>query len=183
MPTALVAAIYASALPFSAWDDKLCVEDVYSSPSTDVIWRIAHRCFAKEMSCARLSTVQAAILLLHRPVSSQFVADPPTSWASVTSALAVAQSLGLHMDPRDWDLPQWEIRLRRRLWWTLFVEEKWRALTYGRPSHINRDDWHVTAPTDMDFELDFETPSQPVVNQLLLMASLTMIVDKIYQSF
>lgn len=183
MPTALLAAIYATALPFSAWDDKLCVEDVYSSPPTEVVWRIAHRCFIREMSCARLSTVQAAILVLHRPVASQLVADPPTSWVSVTSALAVAQSLGLHMDPGGWDLSGWEIRLRRRLWWTLFAEEKWRALTYGRPSHLQLDDWHVTVLTEKDFELDFETPSQPAVHQLVLMSSLTMIVDEIYQAF
>lgn len=183
MPTALLAAIYATALPFSSWDDKLCVEDAYSSPPIDVIWRIAHRCFTKEIPRAQLSTIQAAILLLHRPVPSQLTADPPRSWVSVTSALAIAQSLGLHMDPGDWDLPSWEYRLRRRLWWTLFVEEKWRALTYGRPSHIHRDDWHVASPTDMDFDLDFETPSQPAVNQLLLMSSLTVIVDEVFQSF
>jgi hypothetical protein len=183
MPTALLAAIYAIALPFSGWDDKLCVEDAYSSPPTEVIWRIAHRCFTKEISRARLSTVQAAILLLHRAVPSQLVADPPTSWVSVSSALAIAQSLGLHMDPGDWDLPAWEIRLRRRLWWTLFVEEKWRALSYGRPSHIHRDDWHVLPPTDKDFELDFETLSQSAVHHLLLTTSLTMIVDEICQCF
>jgi hypothetical protein len=183
MPTALLAAIYATALPFSSWDDKLCVEDVYSSLPVDSIWRLAHRCFTREIARARLSTVQAAILLLHRPVASQFVTDPPTNWVSVTSALAIAQSLGLHMDPTNWSLPGWEIRLRRRLWWTLFIEEKWRALTYGRPSHIHCENWHVSALTDKDFDLDFETPSQPVVHQLLLMSSLTDIIDGICQAF
>ena len=87
------------------------------------------------------------------------------------------------MDPGDWGLPGWEIRLRRRLWWTLFVEEKWRALTYGRPSHLHRDDWHVAALTEKDFLLDFETPSQPAVHQLIFMSGLTTIVDEIYQAF
>lgn len=183
MSTALLAAIYATALPFSAWDDKLCVEDAYTPPSIDEVWGIAYRCFVKELPCARLSTAQAAILLLHRPVPSQSIADPPTSWVSVTSALAIAQTLGLHMDPGNWNLPRWEIRLRRRLWWTLLTEEKWRALTYGRPSHIHSDDWHVKALTNDDFELDFQNSSQPIMHQLLLLGSLTMIVDEIYHAF
>jgi len=49
-------------------------------------------------------------------------------------ATGAAHLLGLHLDPTNWMLPRWEISLRKRLWWSLVIQDKWRALLYGRPS-------------------------------------------------
>lgn len=46
------------------------------------------------------------------------------------------QLIGLHRDCSRWKLPKWERSLRKRLWWVLYVHDKWNAYTYGRPVNI-----------------------------------------------
>jgi hypothetical protein len=51
-------------------------------------------------------------------------------------------------------LPAWERRLRRRLWWVVYAEDKWRSLMMGRPPYIREDEWDVTDLDDDDFRID-----------------------------
>lgn len=46
------------------------------------------------------------------------------------------QLIGLHRDCSRWKLPKWERSLRKRLWWVLYVHDKWNAYTYGRPVNV-----------------------------------------------
>lgn len=54
--------------------------------------------------------------------------------SELTQAAGCAHLLGLHMDAAAWALPAWEVSVRTRIWWTLFIHDKWPALLYGRPS-------------------------------------------------
>jgi hypothetical protein len=80
--------------------------------------------------------------------------ENPFVWSLAASMLAMAQSLGLNVNSTGWKLPAWEIRLRRRLWWAVYVEYTWRAVTHGRSSMISDDDWDVSSLTFADFTLD-----------------------------
>ncbi|GAA92695.1 fungal specific transcription factor domain protein [Aspergillus luchuensis IFO 4308] len=152
-PLCLLAAIYASAQPFAKFDDYLCLIDAYAPPATDLLWRMVLDLLLRDIHTARLSTLQAGILYLHRPISAteSAVADSAFTWSLVGMLVGVAMSLGLQLDCRLMGLPLWEKRIRRRLWWAIYAEDKWRCLLIGRPSYIGSDDWDATDLSDDDF--------------------------------
>ncbi|OCF32502.1 hypothetical protein I316_05930 [Kwoniella heveanensis BCC8398] len=41
--------------------------------------------------------------------------------------IALAQLLGLHLDPSSWSIPSWEQDLRIRLWWMLRIHDAWMS--------------------------------------------------------
>ncbi|KAI8723107.1 Zn(2)-C6 fungal-type domain-containing protein [Fusarium sp. LHS14.1] len=153
-PTGLLAGIYALASPFTAWDEKLCLSSAYSKPSIDALWKISYTCLQRELHFPRLSTIQIFILLINHMPFDTAVVESPFFWSLAASMLAMAESLGLNVDPTGWNLPPWEIRLRRRLWWTVVVEHTWRSITHGRSSMLHDDDWDVSPPTPDDFVID-----------------------------
>jgi hypothetical protein len=108
--------------------------------------------------------------------------------------VSLAQTLGLSKECSDWtSIPAWEMTLRKRLWYGVFVMDKWASLGAGMPSHIRIDDFDVLPLTDADLEpptidphsnsipgfLDPETDS----NHFRLLSELTMILSDIMDSF
>jgi hypothetical protein len=174
VPTCILAAIYGHALPYCAWDERLCV-DVYTPPSADALFRIAWLACQPEFHTPSLSVLQTLLLLVQRRPTNKHVSDTPFKWIIMTSAVAIAQTLGLNRDPSNWPLPTWEIQLRRRLAWATFVQDKWLALNFGRSSHINADDWDVS-PLQ---EYDFEDLDRPGAAHFLHLCSLTDIATDI----
>jgi Fungal specific transcription factor domain len=162
-PPYLLAAIYASALEFGSYDDVLCLSDLYQKPSAERLWQMVYDGIQSQLHAPRLATVSAALLYLNKPrIGVQHIAiDTPFTWAFTASTVALVTSLGLHMDCTSWSIPDWEKRLRRRLWWTSFSEEKWRSLLLGRPSIIARDQWSVSKLTNQDFEIDQTNEIEP----------------------
>jgi hypothetical protein len=100
----------------------------------------------------------------------------------MTDAVSIAQSLGLNLDPSDWPLPLWEQRLRRRLAWAVFTQEKWIALNTGRSSHIMSDDWDVKPLTQDDFELAEGSDDRAYSEHFIQLSALTEIVDDMLRS-
>jgi hypothetical protein len=149
----LRAAVYALAAPYYFLDDYLSVDRGYQQPPTEELWGIAHRGLQRDSQKSHLGLVQLSLLYLHRPPQNYAVADIPSSWALACLVLAAAETLGLNLDPSDWKLPSYEIRLRKRLWWLVHVEHTWRALVLGRPSHIAASNWDVSELTVDDFDL------------------------------
>ncbi|PYI35442.1 fungal-specific transcription factor domain protein [Aspergillus indologenus CBS 114.80] len=154
-PVCLLAAIYASALPFAKFDDYLCLIYAYSPPSTDRLWRMVLALVLQESHTPRLATLQAGILYLHRPVSATegAVADSVSVWSFVGMLVGIATSLGLQLECKPMGLPAWERRIRRRLWWAMYAEDKWRSLLMGRPPYIRNDEWDVTDLGEEDFSV------------------------------
>lgn len=162
------------------------MDNAYSKPSSDALWQIAYTCLQKELHAPRLSTVQIFLLLLNHAPFDPVAVETPFAWSLATSMLAIAQALGLHMDPTDWKLPADEVRLRRRLWWAVVVEHSWRAITQGRPSLIHDDDWNVSRPTPDDFSTD--ASSVPIdaaapPDHFIQLCTLTDITNSICRQF
>ncbi|KAE8153474.1 fungal-specific transcription factor domain-containing protein [Aspergillus avenaceus] len=156
MPVHLLAAIYASAQPFAKFDGYLAILNAYSTPPTERLWRIVLEVFLQEIHTPHLATLQAGLLYLHKsPERSQSaVADSASVWSFVGLLVGLATSLGLQLECRPMGLPTWERRLRRRLWWATYAEDKWRSLLMGRPPYIRNDEWDVTDLDDDDFHND-----------------------------
>lgn len=160
MPVHLLAAIYASALPYASDDDYLSILNMYDKPPLDKIWRIVYELLLEEIHQPRLSALQAALLYLHKSPnddSRYVISDTPFVWSFTGSVVGLATSLGLHIECQMWGIPGWEKRIRRRLWWAVYAEDKWRSLMMGRPPYIHRGEWDVSELQDMDFLF---TPTQ-----------------------
>lgn len=155
-PVHLLAAIYASAQPFAKFDEYLCLVNAYTPSPTDQLWRMVLELLLQEIHTPHLSVMQAGLLYLHKPLKGKesALADSPFIWSFVGLLVGLASSLGLTLECRPMGLPVWEKRLRRRLWWVIYSEDKWRCLLMGRPPYIRHDEWDVTNLDDQDFDLD-----------------------------
>lgn len=161
-PVHLLAAIYASAQPFAKFDEYLCFVNAYTQPPTDQLWRMVLELLLEEIHTPHLSVMQAGLLYLHKPLKNNesALADSPFIWSFVGLLVGLATSLGLTLECRPMGLPAWEKRLRRRLWWAIYSEDKWRSLLMGRPPYIRHDEWDVTDLDDQDFILDRSSDDQ-----------------------
>ncbi|KAH7117186.1 hypothetical protein B0J13DRAFT_652686 [Dactylonectria estremocensis] len=100
--------------------------------------------FQKTVVC---STASIKLVQAQDPLNP----DHTFQWGLACQALAIGQSLGLHLDATNWAIPQWERNVRKRLSWALFMQDRWTALAYGRLVHIHDDDWTVKDLTPADF--------------------------------
>lgn len=150
--SALLAGMYLLALRWWSQDPVLAQHPI---PSVYRLEEIAARSLALSMQKPKLSALQAGLLLLQRRQA--------TDWGLTVQLVALAQDLGLHLDCSEWSIPLWERRLRKRLAWALYMQDKWTALVHGRPSHIQAADWAVGPLAQGDFNEDFETADQDVI--------------------
>ncbi|KAH7034257.1 fungal-specific transcription factor domain-containing protein [Macrophomina phaseolina] len=173
--TSLLAAIYGHSLPFCTFDEKLCV-NVPTLPSADDLFKLAWQSTLPDYHTPSLSTVQALLLLVQRRPTNRHVADTPFKWTMMAEIYALTQALGLNVEPSSWPIPQWEKRLRRRLAWAVFVQDKWLSLNFGRSSHIQLEDWDVEP---LNGQQDFAPTESTLCEHFLHLVSLTQIVAQI----
>lgn len=184
IPVHLLAAIYASALPFLPEDRYLSLATSYDELPADRLWSLVHKTLVQSTHAPRLSLLQASILYFHRHVRDEHcyaVVDTASLWSLMGMAVGLAHSLGLNLECRLFGLPAAEKRIRRRLWWALYVEDKWMSLMFGRPPYIRPSEWDVS---ELDAG-DFVTASQPGplsavgTTPFRYMASLSVIAESV----
>ncbi len=184
--TCLLAAIYGHALAFCPWDEKLCVE-VYTPPSADALFTIAWQACMSEFHTPSLAVLQSLLLLVQRRPTNKHVSDTPFKGVMMAAVISIAQSLGLNRDPSGWPLPTWEVKLRRRLAWAIFIQDKWLALNSGKSSLMCADDWDVNPLSEADFitddPSDHISPAGAGTHQhFMSLCELTRLVDDILRS-
>ncbi|CAG8979968.1 hypothetical protein HYALB_00010736 [Hymenoscyphus albidus] len=194
LPLSLLSAIYATALPFMLYDDLLATTIVHNPPPAHTLFRIAWISVTQELHTPRLATLQACLLLLQRAPTNRFTTDTPWKTSLVGWTVSLAQTLGLSRECSDWSsLPSWEITLRRRLWFGVFIMDKWASLGAGMPSHIRVDDVDVLPLTDNDLDGPSIDPNQNAIPGFLepeadtthfkLLSELTTILSDIMDSY
>lgn len=136
----LLAAVYLLALQYWTYDDRLSKA---TKPDVLELEKLARKALGDTIHRPKLSTVQAGLLLLQHT---------DTDSAELTAQLvSVGFGLGLHLDASDWNIPDWEKGLRKRLGWGLYMQDKWSSLGSGRPSLINSSNWVLQPVTNADF--------------------------------
>lgn len=201
VPSSLLAAVYALAVPFCRYDPVLCVSHMLNMPPTADLWAAAQEGALRETENPRLSTLQTAQLCLQRPLDR---GDTAMKFSSRQALLSLIVSLsgkfGLHLDCISWSISAWEKRLRRRLWWIIFSEATWSSLLAGHPHPISDDDWIMTPLTSNDFVIDNifcpseETNRRPRADQepclhchsgydFKLLATLSVIANDVLKTF
>lgn len=178
----LLAAMYLLALAWWKHDPNLAA---HPKPDVAQLEYIAMTSLTVAMQRPKISAVQAGLLLLQRAKAS--------TWTLTVQLVALGQDIGLHLDCSDWSIPRWERLLRKRLAWALYMQDKWSAVMYGRPSHINAADWNVSSPTEEDFDETINplpTPNEDVDAQstkgrmcFMQMIALTSIMAEVCDTF
>jgi hypothetical protein len=115
---ALLCCLYAQSLIY--W--RTMKQSDQHCPSLRYIWNQATEALYSELCLSPGIAVVIALLLnvSGRPVSSMM-----GNSVLLSSAIALAHSLGLNRDCRDWDIPEAEKDLRIRLWWAILIFDKW----------------------------------------------------------
>ncbi|KAJ5086198.1 hypothetical protein N7532_010969 [Penicillium argentinense] len=190
VPLHLLAAIYASAFPFVANDDYLCVLNTYHASPVQRLWRLVYELVCEEIHTPRLAVLQAALLYIHQQPTDEArytTADTPFIWSFVGQIVGLACSLGVHIECRMWGIPAWEKRLRRRLWWAVYAEDKWRSLLMGRPPFIHPAEWDVSDLDEGDFLIGprqgFSTSSCDTEIPFRYLVNLARIAEEIHETF
>lgn len=136
----LLAAVYLHGLHYWTFNDSLSKS---TKPDAQVLLELARKSLGNTIHRPKLSLLQAGLLLL------QYT---DTDSAELTAQMvSVSYGLGLHLDPSDFEIPDWERGLRKRLAWALYMQDKWGALVHGRPPLINSSNWAVPAVSSLDF--------------------------------
>ncbi|CAG9978676.1 unnamed protein product [Clonostachys byssicola] len=168
VPPYLLAAIYAVAESFRRYDPILNVSQTDVDCHKTLLWEMAYRGILEHMHAPSLVLVQALLIYLQRPMGEVMTAstDSPGQWSLLGFAINVANQLGLHLDCQLWPIPDWEKRLRRRLWWMIHTEATWRSLLLGLPLPIHSDQWDVSPLDESDFVIDhFLCPNEETAAQ------------------
>lgn len=154
VPCHLLGAIYGLALPFARNDEHLCLVEIHSQLPRDAVWRIVYKCLQEQFHRPHLSVLQAAIFYLHKTSQDKqgdLTSSTPLKWSLMGSIVGMAHSLGLHLETRMCAIPAEEKQIRRRLWWAIYIEDKWLSLLLGRPPYIRQEEWDVSELDDGDF--------------------------------
>ena len=48
----------------------------------------------------------------------------------------MAQDLGLHQPCDDWNMPETEKQTRKRIWWSLYIMDRFNSALFGKPLTI-----------------------------------------------
>ncbi|KAJ6788503.1 hypothetical protein PWT90_01617 [Aphanocladium album] len=92
--------------------------------------------------------------------------------------VSIAHSLGLNHNPLDWNIPKQEKYLRIKIWWALFVQDKWTSLAHGTPARITQRQQNVPLPTIQHLCRPDSTQSQlQVASIFTALVGLTAVLD------
>lgn len=145
---ASLGAVYLLASTYWAYSPKLAE---HPKPDMAKVWRLALESLDYTIFRPKLSSVQAGLLLAQYESTDGGVVSNGSRGRLTAHLISIAHKIGLHLDPTDWDIPQWEIGLRRRLAWALYMQDKWVALVEGRPALISNLNWSVDMCQPHDF--------------------------------
>lgn len=78
--------------------------------------------------------------------------DQKDTWHWLGAAISLAITLGMHRSTRLSDMNTRDQSLWKKIWWSLFIEDKHAAAALGRPVHIHLKDCDVEILSEIDFK-------------------------------
>lgn len=173
----MVAGLLIVAMHWWSFDPSLCK---LPRPDITVLRDFIENACKTDVRVPRLVTVQT-FLFEYSILTSLSELHPFEAWAAVGSMVSTSQNLGLHQNPERWKIQPWEITTRKRLWWAVFVTDKWLSHSLGRSSHIHHDDWNVPFLEAGDFE-EVNTGSKHFMAMASLSCILSDTLDLLYST-
>ncbi|KAN0090423.1 Fungal specific transcription factor domain containing protein [Hyaloscypha variabilis] len=145
-----------------------------------------HQALPIERRHSRLETIEAYLLHLQRHSTIDPVSTLPSLWSDIGAIVGMAHDLGLNLDPTGWSLSPSDSDRRIRIWWALYIQDKWGALDLGRPSYLNDEHCSVPLPIVDNFsQTGLHNQPLPLTSaiQFVAMAHLTTILSDILNTF
>lgn len=186
IPPALLGSVYLLSLSWWSYDTGLSVR---KEPDRSTLRDLTLSAILDSYHRPRLSSIQAILLYLQCKPEDPLNPDHTYVWGLVSQALAVSESLGLHLDASAWAIPLWERAIRKRLAWAIFMQDRWTSVAYGRPPHIHQSYWTVKELSLEDFEAtqpgtdDADAYRLAGIRQFISMVSLTSILCRVQSEF
>lgn len=146
----------------------------------------AHQALPIEKRHPRLETIEASLLHLQRHTVIHRSPTLPGLWSDIGSIIGMAHDLGLNLSPTTWSLSPSDANRRIRIWWALYIQDKWSALGLGRPSYLNDEHCSVPLPNIDNFShtgLNGNPLSLQPALQFIAMAHLTTILSDLLNTF
>ena len=183
--SALLGAVYLQALAWWSYDSELSLRD---PPNIAKLRRYTFEAIQNAFHRPRLASIEAMLIFLHGRPDEPLTADHTYARGLTSQMLAISEAMGLHLNANAWAIPAWEKAERKRLSWAIYMQDKWTALIYGRPSHIKEDDWDVPDLHNSDFDMidgeaDRQSGETTGPMQFMLMVDLTKILSTILTIF
>ncbi|KAJ5619468.1 hypothetical protein N7510_003452 [Penicillium lagena] len=157
IPASLRGAVYGLGAMF--WHDD---PDLQRNLPFDLhdLFEEAHSSLQREFHAPNLWKLQACLLLLYERPADNATIETPRTWVFSAHIVACAQMIGLHQDPKLWQIAPWEIKLRNKLWWATYMADLWSSVCHGNPPHIYPNSF-TTSLLDMeDLAFDEDVPEQ-----------------------
>ena len=115
--------------------------------------------------------------------------DQKDTWHWLGIAISLALVLGMHRSTQHSDMKQKDRCLWKKIWWSLFTEDKHAATALGRPVHTRRRDCDVELLEPSDFDEQpvprpdvFGTPERVDGLYVIALVELSFIAESIVEN-
>lgn len=135
----LLAGMLALSCVWWKYDAELCVHSIPPGLA-DSLYKECEACVNREIKYPTIATVQSLLLLLQRRLSIDETAETYAMTVEAARLVAVAHNIGLHLDCTNWSISPSSKRIRRRLWTTTCIMEKWTMVNCGSPLLLREED-------------------------------------------
>lgn len=142
--TGLLSCMLAISCIYWKYDTQLCVKPIPPNLAQQLMY-LSTLYIDHDMLCPNLQTIQCLLLYMQKRLPRDDVCELFGLAAQMGRLVAIAYSLGLHLDCSSWNISEHEKTVRKRLWACTYVVDKWTATTLGRPSMLRPDS--STLPT------------------------------------
>ncbi|ORX54549.1 hypothetical protein DM01DRAFT_1362876 [Hesseltinella vesiculosa] len=171
----LLSAMYGAAARYietcSRFGDDVITQEHWADPQKN--WQLppggSERLFDNLLAYVRghyhpgIDIIQALVIAQnHRATMEGKVTG---GWLINSAAIRMAQDLGLHRSSESWDIPESEKETRRRVWWAVYIMDKWTSASTGRPQTVFDEDCDEKYPSEsasweevMDVDEDDDAP-------------------------
>ncbi|KAI9283399.1 caspase domain-containing protein, partial [Sporodiniella umbellata] len=122
--------------------------DVEREHICNVLWTHITKIVKREYLTPRYATIQALVLICTYPNTYKTF---HTNWMRGGMAIRMAQELGLHRTMEKLPLTKDMIEARKRLWYCVYITDRWNCAVMGRPLAIADADCDIELPdTEQD---------------------------------
>lgn len=177
-PSILVDALLALSLRFSSQHFPNLAKDA-KEHAEDLFRKVMKR--LRDSHRSRLSHVQAALLVtLCLDMDDGDVES--LQWCTLGTAIRMAQDLGLHRACDHWNLPPSEKETRHRVYYTLYILDRWIGARAGKPLTILDRDFDTTMPSPYEVLDSDNANSRPVYRPFVLLIRLSEILGRVLKA-
>lgn len=145
----LYSGLLAISVIWNKYDEELCVKNL-PRQLYDKLFDECSIAVERSLKHPTLGTVQGLLLLAQKHIIQSDNATLFSANLHMAKLVSVSHTLGLHLDCANWSISPSEKRLRKRIWATVYMIEKWTSANLGSPSILTYENttWDEYAEED-----------------------------------